>query len=319
VLFARNEIDRSKLAATIYLDVKGDAITFVQARHASPLDRRDMDKRVRLAVIALDKAEALHGVEEFDRAAGLFTGQLALGRGTKTTAAATITTAVSATIGTVRTFTWRTTIRNGHRLAVDLEIGCGDFAAAIHKGVSQWLAICETGQTSLLNCGNVHEHIFSAAILNDKAEALLAVEKLHDARAFTDYLSGHCRRARGTSTEAAATASTAATETIAAATEPVTTAAETIAATAEAITATTTKTAVIAEAITLVSAASAALTATPFIKTHAQSNFPNSRPNSIKTPGAGRKAQGLRRKSKTRLRVAILHISAMSERICNSR
>src|SRR5689334_8066770 len=95
------------LAAPVYLKLELESVAFVERRHAGALDRRDVHKRVRLAVVALDETEALHGVEELDRAAGLLASQRALRRG-------------------------RCPL-DRHRLTIDAQVGRGDFAAAIDK------------------------------------------------------------------------------------------------------------------------------------------------------------------------------------------
>ena len=126
-----------------------------------------MNERIGLAVIALDEAEALHGVEELDRAAGLFAGQLALRPAPPA---------------------GRTLDR--HRLAFDAEVGRRNAAAAIDQREFERLAVGEVGQTRLLDRGNVHEHILAAIIANDEAETLLRIEEFDDAFAFADDLGG---------------------------------------------------------------------------------------------------------------------------------
>jgi hypothetical protein len=137
----------------------------------------------------------------------------------------------------------------------------------------------------------MHEHVLAAIVANDEAEALLSVEELYDAGAFTDDLGGH---AAATATEPAAAA---AAETTAAAAEAATTAAAistaaaavtTTAAAAEAITAAkaaaTEATAaeisaaaakfVTAEIVALVTAATTTIATATFIETHALFVFP---------------------------------------------
>src|SRR5690242_9914767 len=67
-LLDRDEIHRRGLAAPIDLQLELDPVALVEGHHAGPLDRRDVDERVRLAVVAGDEAEALRRVEELDRA-----------------------------------------------------------------------------------------------------------------------------------------------------------------------------------------------------------------------------------------------------------
>src|SRR5258705_5428866 len=68
------EIHSGIFAAAIDLDLELKPITLVERRDPGALDGRDVDERVRLAVIALNEAEALHRVEEFNRAGGLLAG-----------------------------------------------------------------------------------------------------------------------------------------------------------------------------------------------------------------------------------------------------
>jgi glucose/arabinose dehydrogenase len=152
----------------------------------------------------------------------------------------------------------------------------------------------------------VDENVFAAAILHDKAEALLTVEEFDDAFAFADDLGRHLRAstaaAEATAAAAAAEAITATAKAVAATTETVATAAaEAITATtetataAEAVTATEATvetTAVTAEVVALVVATSAALAAPPSIKTHPSNNFLRNRVRPGKTNlTAGRKRQ----------------------------
>src|ERR1041384_4269837 len=77
-LLDRNEVDGRGLAAAIDLELELDPIALVEGDHAGPLDRRDVDEGIRLAVVAGDEAEALGRVEELDRARSLLSGQLTL-------------------------------------------------------------------------------------------------------------------------------------------------------------------------------------------------------------------------------------------------
>ena len=233
-----------------------------------------MDKRIGLTVIALDEAEALHGVEEFDRSGRLLTGELTLR--TTTARAAAITTTIAATkAATFRTWFART-VFDGHRLAVDLQFGRRNLAPTINQREPKWLTFSQANEPRLLHSRDMNEHIFAAVIAHDETEAFLAVEEFYDTSAFTDDLGRH-RRAR--STAATATTAAKATASAAAAAKTVTTATETVTApaTAETIAAACSSIstiAVVTEAVALVPAAPAALTATPFIKTHALSDFP---------------------------------------------
>src|SRR5204863_104525 len=110
--------------------------------------------------VALNEAEALHRVEELDRAGRLLAGQLAL-RATRTAGAATRGAAEAAV--TRRAFLDR------HRLAVDLQLGGRDAAAAIDEREAERLAFRQTGQPRLLDGRNVDEHVLTAVIANDEA------------------------------------------------------------------------------------------------------------------------------------------------------
>jgi hypothetical protein len=164
----------------------------------------------------------------------LFAGQLTLRAAA--VAARGAAEAAAAFAGLAR----RRTIGNRHRLAVDLEVGRRDAAAAIHQRELERLAVGEAGEAGLLDCRDVHEHVFAAVIANNEAEALLAVEELNDALALADDLGRHSAAARAAEAAATTAAEAAATTEI-----------------------------VAAEAVALVSAASAALAAAPSVKTHA--------------------------------------------------
>ena len=131
-----------------------------------------MNERIRLTVVALDEAEALHGVEELDGARCLLAGQLALR--TAAEAAAAILAGRA--------------LRNRKRIALDLEVGRRHLAAAIDEGEGERLAFGKTGEARLLDCRNMDEHILAAIVTNDEAEALLSVEEFYDALAFADDL-----------------------------------------------------------------------------------------------------------------------------------
>jgi len=232
-----------------------------------------MDERVGLAVVALDEAEALHGVEELDGAAGAFAGQLALRATICATEAATITTEAACARFAGRTFL------NGKRFAFDLEIGGRDLAAAINQSEAQLLTFSEAGEARLLDSADVHENVFRAVITDDEAEALLTVEEFYNASAFANDLGRHAAAtatAEAATTAAAEAATAAAAETTAAAAAEAVTTAETSTIAAEtAAIKTTAKTTtiitaaveiVVAETVALVLAAPAAATS---IKTHA--------------------------------------------------
>jgi hypothetical protein len=299
------KVHRRIFAATIDFQFELKAITFVQIGHAGTFDSGDVHKRIGLAIVALNEAEALHRVEEFDRAGSLFARELTR-RGATTRRACAFTGFAIAR---------RTAIFDGHRLAIDLQIRRRNPAAAIDEREFQRLPFGKTGKAGLLDCGDVNENVLTAVVANDETETFLAVEEFDDALAFADHLGRHA--AAGT---AAAAASTAAAETAATATaaEAITAAAKAAAtAAAEAITATTAAEAIAAttatetvtaaaeaaaaiateafvtEAVALVLAA--ALTAPPSIETHAVKVFPNVAPLRRKGICTGRSTQTFQR------------------------
>ena len=74
----RLKVGRRHLAAPVDLQLEAEALTLVQALQPGPLDRRDMDECIGLAVIALNEAETLHRVEELHRALDALASGLAL-------------------------------------------------------------------------------------------------------------------------------------------------------------------------------------------------------------------------------------------------
>jgi hypothetical protein len=272
----RRQIYRRIFAAAIDFEFKLEPVTFVEIGHAGALDGGNVDKSIGLPIIALNEAEALHRVEEFDRPAGFLAGELPL-------RAATIAAAAGSSA-----ITRRTTILDRKRLAFDLEVGRGNAATAIDEREFERLAFGKPGQTGLLDGGNVDEHVLTAIVAHDETETLLTVEEFDDALAFADYLGRHAAAAGSTAT--------AATETAAAAAEAIA-AAETAAA-AEAVTAATaTATEAIAatagiSAVTLISEAVALILATtlpaaPTFETHAVLIPISPRVPSRLTPGRG--------------------------------
>jgi len=201
----RRQIDGGVLAATINLQLEIETIAFVEGAHASTLNGADVHEGIRLAVVALNEAEALHRVEELDGAAGLFTRQLTL-------RAATVATgrcAEAACTGFAR-FTRRTAIGNRQRLAVDDQIGRRHLAATIDESETKRLSLGKAGQTGLLNGADVHEHVFAAIVTNNEAEALLPVEEFDDTLAFANDLSRHAATTAAAASTAAAEATAAA-------------------------------------------------------------------------------------------------------------
>jgi hypothetical protein len=264
LLLARHQINGSVLAAAINFDFELEPVAFVKRRHAGAFDGRNVDKRIGLSIIALDEAEAFHRVEEFDSAARFFARQCPL-RGATETA-----TPVARGITVAR----RAAVRDGHRFAINLEVRCRHFATAIHEREAKRLPFGKARQAGLLDRRDMHEHIFAAVITDNKAKALLPIEKFNDARAFTNDLCGHATTgtattaAEATATAAAAKTTTAAAESVAAtatATEAITAAGKAAAITTAAAAAA----AFITEAIAFITSASAAITAATFIETHA--------------------------------------------------
>jgi hypothetical protein len=229
-----------------------------------------MDKRIRLTIIALDKAKTLHRIEEFDGSGRFFTRQLTLWATAITAAKATTCAAIRA----ITTITWRATAGYGHRFAVNLEIGCRNLAATINERETKWLTISKTCKPSLLDRRNVHKYIFAAIIANDEAKAFLRVKEFYDTCAFTDNLCWHCRATRRTASAKTAATCTAATKAITTA-KAATAAAKTVTAAESAASAAIL---IVTETVPLISAAPAAIAATPFIETHAKINFPQNSP-----------------------------------------
>jgi hypothetical protein len=202
-------------------------------------------ERIRLSVIARDKAEALHRVEKLDRAGRLFARQLALRRGR---------------LG-----------RNCDHITHNLEIGCRNFATAIDEVEFKLLAFCQTFETSALHGADVDKHVLTTIFTLDKAEALLRIEEFDDAFASADNLRGHAASAARTTgsawaaeAAAAATRSTATTEAAAitaAKSAAVTTATEAAAITAAKTTTTATATSAAAKAAAIKPTAETAATA----------------------------------------------------------
>jgi hypothetical protein len=234
-----------------------------------------VNKSVRLTVIALDEAKALHCVEELDRSSPVLTRQLPL-RCATAIAAAISTASISATITTAkaaafRPITRRRAIRNGQNFTVNHKVRCRNPATTVNQCKFKGLSLGKASQPGLLDSRNVNENVFTAIFTRDKAEALLSVEEFNDARAFADNLRRHLRSGRAT--KAASCAATATAETITTASAAAKSVAAATAAKAVTATASATKTAVkviVAKTVALVTATSAALAAAPSIKSHAE-------------------------------------------------
>jgi hypothetical protein len=298
-LIARREIYRRMLATTIDFKFEVQPVAFVQTDHAGAFDGRNVDECVGLSVIALNKAEALHRIEELDRTARLFARQRPL----------LATTAFARALVTIARWA---AVRNRKRFAVDLEIGRRDLAAAVDEREAERLPFGQAGQARLLNGGNVDENVFTAIVTNDKAEALLSVEKLNDAGSLTNDLGWHSA-ARTAATESAAAAAAAKTAAAATTAKTIATAAatESVAATTEAITtagksAAVTTAAFIAEIVALVATATAAIAAATLIETHAVPVLSSIRPRAVQENHAPDEGKAFpQRNIKVRQRFAI--------------
>src|SRR6185437_10318367 len=252
---------RSGLAAAIHLELELQPVAFVERRDPRPLDGRNVNEGVGLAVVALDETEALHRVEELDGAARLLTGELPL----------------RASLGPF----------DRHRLAFDPQVRRRNPAAAIDERELERLTVSEVRETRLLDRRDVDEHVLTAVIADDEAEALLRVEEFDDALAFANDLRRHS--ATAAAAEPAATAATAAIAAATAAAESAAVAAvATTAAAAESATVTVAAAAakaaaflesaviaksLFAEAFAFIPTATATVSFAPSIETH---NLPNS-------------------------------------------
>ena len=243
----RHQVDRRILASSIDFDVELDPVTLVEFAHPRTLDRTDVHERVGLAVVAGNEAEALHRVEELDRAGRLFAGQR-----------------------TLRRFF---ALFDHDHVADRREIGGGNLAATIYQVEFELLALGEAFEARALDRADVDEHVLTAAFLLNEAEAFVRVEELDHALAGSDDLRGHsAAAAAAASAEPAAAATVAAAEaaaSTAATTEPVAaTAAEAVTAATEPVAAAATARkrieTLFAETVPLV----AATAATPSIETH---------------------------------------------------
>lgn len=189
----RLDIDRSKFAAIINLDVKGNAIAFFQPGHACALNGADVDKGIRLIVIACDETKAFGCIEEFDCARGALACQLTMAACTARGFTAILT---------------RSMVFDRHRFALDLQIDSGHLAIAFDERETERLTRCQALQSRLLNRADVNEDIFAAIVARDKAKTLAGIEKFDCALAFANDLRRH--PATASATEAAATTAAAA-------------------------------------------------------------------------------------------------------------
>ena len=104
----------------------------------------------------------------------------------------------------------RAAILDRERIALDLEVGRRDPAAAVDQGEFERLAFGEAGQPRLLDRADMDEHVLAAIVADDEAEALLAVEEFDDALGLADDLRGHAAAAAGAAAAEAAAAAAAA-------------------------------------------------------------------------------------------------------------
>jgi hypothetical protein len=232
-ILTRHQVNRRVLASSINFNVEFKPIAFLQIPHTRTLNRADVHEGVGLAIIAGDKAEALHRVEELDCPGCLVAGQLTLRR-----------------FGA---------LFHGDDIANNLQVAGRNFSAAINQVEFEFLTFGQAIEPGAFDRADVHKHILAAAFLLNEAEAFVRVEELDHAFAGSDDLGGH-----SAATATASTATTAAAEaatTTAAATEAAT--AATITAAAKAVAAAEPVTAATAEGIKTFVAKSIALVAAP--------------------------------------------------------
>jgi hypothetical protein len=245
----RLEIHGRIFAAPINFELERKPVALIKGRDSGAFDRRNVNECIGLAVIALDEAEALHCVEEFDRALSFLAGQLAL------------RAAIAAAAALYR-----------HRLTFDPEVGRRNPSAAIDKREFERLPVREIGKSGLFDSGYVDEHVVAAVIANDEAESLLGIEKLHHTLAFADDLRRHPAAAAASESAAAAAAAgkaaaAAATISAKAATIAISAIASEAAALLESA---AVAVAVLEEPVPLVPAATATVAFTPSVETHAR-------------------------------------------------
>jgi hypothetical protein len=135
---------------------------------------RDVDKGVRLSVVAADEAEALHRVEELDGAAGLLAGQLALGAAA--VAAATTETAPPPGAAAILTRSAAPVTAIGSPSI--LRIGGRDAAAAIDQREFERLTFGKAGQAACSTAEMCTNTSSPPSSRTTEAEALLGIEEL---------------------------------------------------------------------------------------------------------------------------------------------
>jgi len=179
-----HKVDRRVLTSSIDLKIEFVTLAFIERRQARTFNRADMHEGIGLAVIADQEAEALHRIEELDRAGCFLSGQLAL---------------------------WcsRTLLDRNH-IPDNLKILGGNLPATIDQVEFKLLPFSKAIETGAFNRADVDEDIFASALLLDEAESLLSIEEFDHALAGADNLGRHAiaAAARTTATAAAKSAIT---------------------------------------------------------------------------------------------------------------
>ncbi len=175
----RNEVNGRIFAASVNLEIELEPVALVDACKARTFDSADVDEGIRLAVIARDKAKALHAVEELDSADRLVACKLAM-RGLA--------------LG-----------GHGDHVTHDLKVRSAHLPAAIDEIEGKLLPFGKAFEARTLNRADVNEHILTAVFTLDEAEALVGVEEFHDALAGTHDLRRHAATAATCTASAAAT------------------------------------------------------------------------------------------------------------------
>ncbi len=149
-----HKVDRRVLPSSVDFELELELVALVELAEAGPLDRADMDERIGLAIVARDEAEALHRIEELHRAGGLLASALPL-RSSR-----------------------RRALFDSDHIADHLEVGSGNLAAPVNCVEGQFLSFGKADKARTLDPADVDEHVFTALIALDEAEALVRVEEL---------------------------------------------------------------------------------------------------------------------------------------------
>ncbi|MBB5731825.1 hypothetical protein FHS61_000829 [Altererythrobacter atlanticus] len=194
-----HKVDRGELASSVDLEIEFESVAFIDTRQAGTFHRADMHEGVFLAIIPGNEAEALHAVEELDRAGCLLASELTL---RAACAASSRSTA--------------TALFHGNHVTDNLQVGSRNLSAAIDQVKGKFLTFGKTFQSGAFDLADMDEYIFTAFITLDEAETLLGIEEFYLALAGADNLGGHSATARATTATAAEpTAAAAATRTTA--------------------------------------------------------------------------------------------------------